>query len=98
GIRSHGRQGAARPDLPIIYYVFDVLYLDGYDLRRVSLEDRKRVLRQILPDGENVRYSDHFAGSGITLFEAAKQKGPEGIIAKQGNSCYEERRSGEWLK
>src|SRR5438128_1203105 len=63
GIRSHGRQGAARPDLPIIYYVFDVLYLDGYDLRKVALEDRKRVLRQIVSDGENVRYSDHFPGN-----------------------------------
>lgn len=98
GIRAHGRQAAARPDLPIIYYVFDLIYLDGYDLRRVALDDRKRVLRGILPSGELVRYSDHHAGQGMALFQAAKQKGLEGIVAKKCNSCYEERRTREWLK
>lgn len=98
GIRAHGRQAASRPDLPIIYYVFDLIYLDGYDLRRVALDDRKRVLRQILPPAELVRLSDHHAGQGIALFQVAKQKGLEGIVAKKCNSCYEERRSREWLK
>jgi len=98
GIRAHGRQTAARSDLPILYYVFDLVYLDGYDLRRVALDDRKRVLRQILPSGELVRYSDHQAGQGVALFQAAKQKGLEGILAKKCNSCYEERRSRDWLK
>ena len=98
GIRAHGRQAPSRPDLPIIYYVFDLIYLDGYDLRRVALDDRKRVLRGILPSGELVRYSDHHAGQGMALFQAAKQKGLEGIVAKKCNSCYEERRTREWLK
>lgn len=98
GIRAHGRQTASRSDLPILYYVFDLIYLDGYDLRRVALDDRKRMLRQILPAGEMVRYSDHQAGQGVALFQAAKQKGLEGILAKKCNSCYEERRSREWLK
>ena len=98
GIRAHGRQTAARSDLPILYYVFDLIYLDGYDLRRVALDDRKRALRQILPSGELVRYSDHQAGQGVALFQAAQQKGLEGILAKKCNSCYEERRSREWLK
>lgn len=98
GIRAHGRQAASRPDLAIIYYVFDLIYLDGYDLRRVGLDDRKRALRQILPPGELVRFSDHHAGQGVALFQVAKQKGLEGIVAKKCNSCYEERRSREWLK
>jgi len=98
GIRSHGRQGAPRHDLPIMYFVFDIIYLDGYDLRRVNLDDRKRVLREVLRDGEIVRYSDHYAGEGVALFNAAKEKGLEGIIAKKRNSCYEERRSRDWLK
>jgi bifunctional non-homologous end joining protein LigD len=98
GLRSHGRQTTPRGELPILYYAFDLLYLDGYDLRRVVLVDRKRVLREILTDGEIVRYSDHFAGQGLALFNAAKQKGLEGIIAKKANSCYEERRSREWQK
>ncbi|PYV51194.1 MAG: hypothetical protein DMG92_05175, partial [Acidobacteria bacterium] len=98
GIRAHGRQAAPRADLPIIYYVFDLIYLDGYDLRRVALDERKRVLRQVLSSGELVRYSDHHAGQGVALFQAAKQKGLEGIVAKKCNSCYEERRSRDWLK
>jgi bifunctional non-homologous end joining protein LigD len=98
GLRSRGRQTAPRPDLPILYYVFDLIYLDGYDLRRVVLEERKRVLREIVSDSEIVRYSDHFVGNGKSLFKVAKEKGLEGIIAKKANSCYEERRSREWQK
>jgi bifunctional non-homologous end joining protein LigD len=98
GIRAHGRQSAPNRELPIIYYAFDLLYLDGYDLRRVTLEDRKRVLKEILKPGELVRFSDHYPGQGVALFEVAKQKGLEGILAKKSNSCYEERRTREWLK
>jgi bifunctional non-homologous end joining protein LigD len=98
GIRKHGRQATPRSELPVLYYAFDILYLDGYDLRRVALEERKRVLKEILTPGEIVRYSDDFAGQGIALFEAAKQKGLEGILAKHRGSRYEERRSREWLK
>jgi len=98
GIRSHGRQGRSRNDLPVIYYVFDLLYLDGYDLRRVRLEERKRALKEVITSSEILRFSDHYAGQGKALFEVAKQKELEGIIAKRRNSCYEERRSREWLK
>jgi bifunctional non-homologous end joining protein LigD len=98
GIRKHGRQATPRSELPVLYYAFDLLYLDGYDLRRVALEERKRVLKEILTLGEIVRYSDDFAGQGVALFEAAKQKGLEGILAKHRGSLYEERRSREWLK
>jgi bifunctional non-homologous end joining protein LigD len=98
GIRSHGRQAAPRRELPVVYYVFDLIYLDGYDLRRVALDDRKRLLREVLKSGDLVRYSDHHAGKGVALYQAAKQNGLEGILAKKCNSCYEERRSREWLK
>ena len=98
GLRSHGRQTTPRGDLPIFYYAFDLIYLDGYDLRRVALVDRKRVLREIVTDSETMRYSEHFVGQGIALFDVAKNKGLEGIIAKKANSCYEERRSHEWQK
>jgi bifunctional non-homologous end joining protein LigD len=98
GLRSRGRQTTPRGDLPILYYVFDLIYLDGYDLRRVVLQERKRVLREIVSDSEIVRYSDHFGGNGKALFKVAKEKGLEGIIAKKANSCYEERRSREWQK
>jgi len=99
GIGAHGRQAASNRDLPILYYAFDLLYLDGYDLRRVTLEERKRVLQEVLKPGEIVRFSDHYPGEqGVALFDVAKQKGLEGILAKKRHSCYEERRSREWLK
>jgi bifunctional non-homologous end joining protein LigD len=98
GLRSHGRQTTPKGDLPILYFVFDLIYLDGYDLRRVPLAERKRLLREVVSDSEMVRYSDHFAGNGSALFNVAKEKGLEGIIAKKANSCYEERRSREWQK
>lgn len=98
GIRSHGRRVAGQSGLPIAYYVFDLIYVDGYDLRRVSLEDRKQVLAKIVSSNELVRYSEHFPEHGVALFHAAQQQGLEGILAKRRGSCYEERRTGEWLK
>ncbi len=98
GIRSGGRRVAGRADVPIVYYLFDLIFLDGYDLRRVPLEDRKSALSQVVEANQLVRYSEHFAGKGIALFEAARQQGLEGILAKRRDSLYEERRSREWLK
>jgi bifunctional non-homologous end joining protein LigD len=97
GIRKGGRRTGARRELQIVYYIFDLLYMDGYDLRRVALEQRKQVLSQIIEASDLVRYSDHFP-QGLTLFEAAKKQGLEGILAKKRLSFYEERRSREWLK
>jgi bifunctional non-homologous end joining protein LigD len=97
GIRKGGRRVGARRELQIVYYLFDLLYLDGYDLRRVPLEQRKQALAQIVAPSELVRYSDHFP-QGLALFDVAKQKGLEGILAKKRDSHYEERRSREWLK
>ena len=97
GIRQGGRRGLSRGDIPVLYYVFDLLYLDGYDLRRVSLEERKNLLARIANLTGSVRYSDHFS-QGKALFDAARQKGLEGILAKRRSSVYEERRTREWLK
>ena len=98
GIRSGGRRVAGRSDVDVSYYVFDLIYLDGYDLRRVSLEDRKNALSQIITSDHIIRYSEHFPEHGMALFDAAKQQGLEGILAKRRGSCYEERRTREWLK
>jgi bifunctional non-homologous end joining protein LigD len=97
GIRKGGRRVGARRELQIVYYIFDLLYLDGYDLRQVALEQRKQALAQIIAPSDLVRYSDHFP-QGLALFKVAKQKGLEGILAKKRLSHYEERRSREWLK
>jgi len=85
-------------DVPVLYYAFDLLYLDGYDWRRVPLEERKRKLLSLLVAGDHVRYSDHYEERGKALFEMAQKTGLEGIVAKKRASFYEERRSREWLK
>jgi bifunctional non-homologous end joining protein LigD len=82
----------------VLYYAFDLLYLDGYDWRGVPLEQRKEKLASILLPADSLRYSDHYAERGKALFEIARQKGLEGILAKKRDSIYQERRSSEWLK
>ena len=83
---------------PVHLYVFDLLYLDGYDLRRVPLIERKRLLEKIVEPFPLLRVSDHFENSGEDLLEAARQSGLEGLIAKSAKSVYESRRSRNWLK
>jgi len=98
GFRPGGHRTAAKADIPVLYYAFDVLYLEGYDWRRVNLVERKKKLREILQPGDALRYSDHYEAQGTALFEIARQKKLEGILAKRSASCYEERRSRDWLK
>ena len=86
-----------RPDIPIVFYVFDLLYADGYSLMRVNLEDRKHLLRDRLKESKLVRYSEDFP-IGTKLYKAAAERELEGIIAKRRKSCYIEKRSREWLK
>lgn len=98
GFRSGKGRGTRREGLPIVYYCFDLLYLDDFDLHRVMLEDRKQLLeRHIAPD-DLLRFSDHYPEHGLALYNAAAEKGLEGIVAKKRSSCYEETRSRDWLK
>jgi bifunctional non-homologous end joining protein LigD len=83
---------------PVIYFAFDLLYLDGYDLRGVALDKRRELLQQVLTPGPSIRLSDVFPGAGEELLEAARENGLEGIVAKHAGSTYESRRSREWLK
>jgi bifunctional non-homologous end joining protein LigD len=98
GFRPGGKRAVGNADVPVLYYAFDLLYLDGYDWRRVPLEERKRKLASLLVAGDVLRYSDHYEERGKALFEMAQKTGLEGIVAKKRNSFYEERRSREWLK
>jgi bifunctional non-homologous end joining protein LigD len=98
GIRSGMKRARPNSSIPVLYYVFDLLYFDGYNLMRVNLEQRKDLLKSVIKTNALLRFSDHFLGEGQQLYEAAKQKGLEGIVAKIRNSCYEQKRSREWLK
>ncbi|HYU46979.1 MAG TPA: non-homologous end-joining DNA ligase, partial [Terriglobales bacterium] len=98
GFRRGKHRLPGREGVPVIYYAFDLLYLDGMDLRRVGLEQRKRQLQSMIENSAVVHFSDHYPEKGIALFEAARQRGLEGIVAKKRSSTYDEKRSSEWLK
>src|SRR5437588_7604881 len=89
----------AAAETPICFYVFDLLYLDGYDLKRVPLVDRKALLRKTLAQVDHVKYTEHIADEGVRMYEAASQLRFEGAVGKRANSTYEPGvRSQSWLK
>jgi len=89
----------AEATIPVVYYVFDLLYADGHDLLSVPLEERKALLASLLLPTERVRLVDHFSEDGITAYDAAVAYGLEGLLAKRRGSPYEAgRRSHAWLK
>src|SRR5580704_1988770 len=83
---------------PVVYFAFDLLYCDGYDLRGSALLERKQLLHRLLYGSERIRYSDHQLETGKELFELAKKNGLEGIVAKRIDSRYVSERSANWLK
>jgi len=82
------------------FYVFDILWLDGYDLTQLPLLDRKKILQQVLPpDDPILRFSDHVVGTGKDFYKVALKQGLEGIMAKRADSLYEiGKRTPDWLK
>ena len=87
-------------DGELIYYVFDVLWLEGRDLTNLPLSERRIILRSILPPTwELIRLSENFDVPGMKAFEIARKLGFEGIIAKRNDSIYVSgERSKDWLK
>lgn len=83
---------------PVVYFVFDLLYLDGYDLRQVDLVKRRELLEAAVTPGGVLRISEAFPNAGVEMLDAARENGLEGVIAKRAGSCYESRRSADWLK
>ncbi|MGP0074741.1 MAG: DNA ligase D [Bryobacteraceae bacterium] len=83
---------------PTNLFLFDLLYLDGYDLRGVPLEERKRLLSEVVTPSDRIHVSDFFTVDGAAMFEAARANGLEGIVAKARGSKYEGRRSRDWIK
>jgi len=84
--------------LPVVYFAFDLLYLDGYDLRGVTLGERRKLLEGVVTPGNGLRVSQVFPAAGEEMLDAAREHGLEGILAKQAGGTYESKRSGAWLK
>ncbi len=83
---------------PATLLLFDILYADGYDLRAVPLEDRKRLLTALVIPTDHVRISETFDTDGDQMFEAARAMGLEGLIAKDRKSHYSGARGQSWQK
>src|SRR5262249_10602250 len=84
-----------------VYFVFDVLFLDGKDTAKMGTEDRKaelaRLMRHLARDSL-VRYSDHVLGHGPEFFESAKRMGLEGVVSKRRSAPYRPGRTTDWVK
>lgn len=84
--------------VPVFLYVFDVLWLEGHDVRPLPLRTRKRLLKSALKFHGNVRWTQYRNRDGEALFKEACRKGWEGLIAKRAESPYVTARSRDWLK
>jgi bifunctional non-homologous end joining protein LigD len=83
----------------LVFYAFDILWLNGKDLTQLPLIQRKEILKSQMPDDERIRFSDSFDTSGTEFYKTAQEMGLEGIMAKKNDSLYyPDNRSKEWLK
>ncbi|MFZ3565413.1 non-homologous end-joining DNA ligase [Streptomyces sp. BH097] len=102
--RLQQRMGLTKPrevaasTVAVKYYVFDLLRVDGADVRRLPLRTRKSLLRKTLTFTDPLRFSTHRNEGGAELLADACGRGWEGLIAKRADSTYQPRRSGDWLK
>lgn len=102
--RLQGRMGLHDPDaaratgIAVFYYVFDVLYLDGHDVRGLPLRDRKRLLRNTVRFADPLRFTVHRNAAGEEEYRKACARGDEGVIAKRADAPYRSGRSNDWLK
>jgi DNA ligase D-like protein (predicted ligase) len=102
--RLQGRLGISRANearstgIAVYYYVFDLLHVDGQDVRGLPLRDRKRLLRQAVRFADPLRFTTHRNEAGEEEYRKACARGDEGVIAKRADSPYRSGRSGDWLK
>ena len=82
----------------LAYYVFDLIYLDGFDLASCRLIERKAILEKTLKSAKNVRLSDHIIAAGEALYCEIARIPLEGMVAKRLDSRYVQKRSCDWLK
>lgn len=87
------------PHLVLIYQVFDILWLNGHSTEKLSLIQRKELLKEALTETDAIKYCDHIPEKGIAFFEQMKRMNLEGMMAKRADSQYiENHRTDDWLK
>lgn len=89
---------ARRTGVAVFYYLFDVLYVDGFDVSGLRLRERKGVLRKLISFKDPLRFTPHRNAEGVAYWEEACRKGWEGVIAKRADGVYVHGRSSDWLK
>ena len=98
------RLGVAHPepglieDFPVFYYIFDVLFAGGLDVRGRPQRERKQTLKELLDFTGPLRYTEHRAGDGEAFYRQACRDGWEGLIAKRADAPYSGGRTRDWLK
>ena len=86
-------------DGELVYYLFDILYLNGYDLKSLKLTERRAILKENMPSFDNIRLSENFDTTATNFLASASEMNMEGIMAKRAESEYVEgERSKNWLK
>ena len=99
GVASFDLVRHHRPNDGVFLYAFDLIELNGDDLRRDPLEVRKATLASVLAKvGPGIRFNEHLEGDGPTVFAHACKMGLEGIVSKRKDSAYRSGRSPDWLK
>ena len=96
GVRHPGPELQAQ--VPVYFYIFDVLWADGRDVRPEPLSERKRLLRGLLSYGGPLRFTEHRDTEGEAFYREACASGWEGLIAKRSDAPYQAGRSRDWLK
>jgi DNA ligase D-like protein (predicted ligase) len=94
----HDPERARRTGIAVFLYLFDVLSVDGQDVRDRPLRERKRLLKDAVKFGGPLRFSPHRVGDGEAYFKHACERGWEGLVAKRADSPYKSARSRDWLK
>ena len=98
------QQAMKNSSSPFIFEIFDLVYLDGFNITGTPLRERKALLQELLTSDKlkgtkgQLRYSDHVEGNGPQFFKQACEHGIEGIVSKLADSAYESTRSRNWLK
>lgn len=98
--RMHARTKieAKRTRIPVYYYLFDILYLDGYDLTHLPLITRKHILKHVISFKKPLRFTPHEFKGSASYFKSVCKKGWEGLMVKYTQSTYQSKRSTDWLK
>jgi bifunctional non-homologous end joining protein LigD len=91
-------EAARRSGVAVYLYLFDVVHVDGHDVTRLGLRQRKAVLRRLLGFRDPLRFTPHRNADGEAYWRQTCRKGWEGVIAKRADACYAHQRSGDWLK